>query len=162
MYLESAMILEPGFSKASTRGSRAHDTAASDGGQDTVIGFLGENSKLYGFLRLAKAMVTNSVLRRGRHDARTRANPRFRHELCSYVARTSRVVCCDSADVQTVLDTRGRVKDKPTLQAGLETTLDVLRRIQVRLGEKGIGYLVILIPTKEYVYTSFARKIRQN
>lgn len=148
--LDAATILEPGFSKASPS---VREQRASEQNESGIRNFFRDNSKLYGFLRLAKSMATNSVVREGRHEARSRADPEFWKELCDYAAKTLGVVCYETANVQTVLDTRLRIRDERVLQAGFETALNALSKIRDRLQERSIDYLVILIPSKEYIYT---------
>jgi hypothetical protein len=148
---EAARILEPGYSKVPNADGREETKTVNN--EATIVQFLRENSKLYGFFRLAKSMLTNSVVRKGRHDAGTRADPEFWDELCDYAANTSGVVCHETADLQTVLDKRLRILDERTLGAGMEIALDVLVEIRDRLHETKTDYLVGLIPSKEYIFT---------
>jgi lysophospholipase L1-like esterase len=149
--LEAARILEPGFSKTPYAAGPGETKMVAEA--TNSVGFLRENSKLYGFIRLAKATLTNSLVWKGRHETRIRADPAFWDELCDYATNTPGVVCYEKTDVQTVLDTRLRIRDERILEAGMEITLDVLAKIQNRLRERKTEYLVVLIPTKEYIYT---------
>ncbi len=147
--LEAARILEPGFSRDPNLAERPDDSFDK---RHSVGAFLRENLKLYGFVRLVKSMATNSIVREGRHEARERADPRFWGELCAYAAKTPGVVCYETKNMQTVLDTRLRIRDARIIDAGIEIAVDVLVQIRDRLRKAKTSYLVVFIPSKEYVY----------
>jgi len=141
--LDSARILEPGFSKALPADNRQPEPAIKEGG---IGGFIRDNSKLYGLLRALKSAVRNSYLQPGREENKTRVDPHFWKELCDFAAETKGVVCYESKNVQTVLDTRLRLTDERILHAGMEITMDIFLNFRDRLRTANTDFVVALIP----------------
>ena len=113
--------------------------------------WLTDHSKLYNFVRIFVARFNfdaefNALLARDFHKAKVNLTKR----------QLSLVSFYDGPSWQTILTSpyRLRVMDAadPRIRTGIEITKQMLDRMHLRVSESGARYLVLLLPTKEYVF----------
>lgn len=106
-----------------------------------VRGILSRNSKIYGILRALKRAISSNDWNSIRNNARS---------------SSGRLVPFESGELRTVLTPQYRLcgldLDDPRISEGHRLALESIRRMHERAGEKGIRYLVLLVPTKELVF----------
>lgn len=138
---EMTRVLEPGFSQPKQIGVDAF----------SLRDVLRRHSKLYGVLRLLKQKFrtdegVQAVAGNNEIDENHWA------ELCDYASRRDGIFCYSSGPVRTVLAPRDRVLSEDIVEAGLEIVVDSLVSIDTLIKNSGSSHVVVLIPTKEFVY----------
>ena len=133
-----------------TRGRDGEGGARTGQAGRRLLRWLSEHIRLFGLLREFKERFAgrheSPLLHRDFETARTSLTDR----------QLSFVSPFDGGEWKTILTApyRLRVMDDsdPRIRAGIEVTKHMLRRMRKRVVEAGAEYLVLLVPTKEYVF----------
>lgn len=154
-YLEAAELLQ--FQPSRQRDRDEEGDRFGSGGID----FLRQHSKLWGAARAIKIGLESRM-----ESETTASGERFsrRHweQLVEKAGRDPGVIVYEDELTRTTLHPGHRihgveVNDDDLLEEGLEISLELFRRIDRRVRERGARHLVVLIPSKEYVYAPFVK-----
>jgi lysophospholipase L1-like esterase len=137
------------FLFARTSGNGDSELSAESSGLP-ILTWLAEHLRLFGLLRAIKVELET------RNDI-TLLDRDFEKAVTSLTDRQATFVSVfDDGEWKTILAApyRYRVLDDsdPRVRAGIEVTKDALRRMRDRVVEAGADYVVLLVPTKEYVF----------
>lgn len=152
-YVEAAELLQFQPPRRPTRDRE--ESGAGSGGVD----LLREHSKLWGAVRAIKIGL-ESRLETETTGSGERFSRRHWEQLVETARRDPGVVVYEDGSTRTTLHPGHRihgvdVNDDPLLEEGLEISLELLRRIDRRVRARGARHMVVLIPSKEYVYAPF-------
>ncbi len=139
---EKAKILESGFNNAIPNIQKGIDIRV----------IIRRHSMLYGVLRLIRHRVKSEKSLKAYFEDAKKVNTVHWNQLCDYAMKNKNIYCFNSGSVRTVFDPRFRVMNKKITEAGLHIISFSLAEIDHRLKKRQISHLVVLIPTKEYVY----------
>lgn len=128
------------------------------------VDLLREHSRIWGAARAIKRGLA-SRLGTGPKASDGRFNRRHWRQLVDAARGDPGLVAFREAGTRTILHPGHRIHGvdvlhDPLLDEGLEISLDLLRRIDRRVGESGARHLVVLIPSKEYVYAPYVGRER--
>jgi lysophospholipase L1-like esterase len=144
--LRKARLLGPGFSqKTDTISTKSEKPSFS------WKAIVRDYSKLYGLMRASKSWWTVKTTRINPQDGG--ADEAFWNELRAYSRSDSNLVPFQGKNARTFLDLdRDYGLHEKLRGEGLRTVLESIRLLDQKTHDRGSVHLVLIIPTKEYVY----------
>lgn len=118
--------------------------------------FLSRHVRTYGLLRAVKNLV--------RHGSAGPAPGTWETALAAAQASPESLLAVEAGGLRTILTPRYRLlaldRSDPRVREGFRIALEALRREHVACREKGVGFAVLLVPTKERVVHALLREPR--
>jgi hypothetical protein len=147
--LRKASLLEADFSKESDNISTKPDKTAL-----SYKAVLRKYSKLYGLMRAGKSWWTAKTIRVNPQDSRV--NETVWADLLSYSRFDKTIVPFEGRHTKTFLDLDRDYSFHAKLRGeGLRIVLESLRLLDQKIRDHGSKHLILIIPTKEYVYYDY-------
>lgn len=149
--IRKASLLVPGFSRRKAPGPNQGPGRNEHEGE----AFLRRHSRIWGLIRAARGWVSR---RRAAMPSRRKAIEEAHwEELVAHSKKDASIVPFQGAGVRTILDLdRDRGLHDLLRTEGLRIALESLRSIEERCRVRGVRHVVLLIPSKEYVFHPFS------